>query len=394
MGVFAAVMTGKGTGAISTIRVFGDSTEAVVKKVFKPAAGKPVVFEPGRILSGNVVDHGRTVDQVILGCEGRDNLAIHCHGNPLIVEMIMELLAGGGAQLIEPEQLMAKLLSAQKPANTIALEAKLTQSKAMTIEGARIVLNQVTEGLSKTARQWLDDLESASLEDIKQQAGRILRRSQPAKLIIFGCTAVIAGPPNSGKSTLLNYLSGKQKAIVTDISGTTRDWVGARCKIGPLSVELIDTAGLDEALDGTAGGAIEQASQQKAVELLEKADLILVVLDSSIADNRLSERLVKAIAGKRVLTVLNKSDLDRGFDARKLPQLFQRNVLISAKYGAGIDNLSKTIVHLCGAVDFDPRAAVCVTARQEELVVQLHKAESPKQAASVINELLNAPLRV
>ena len=250
MSVFAAVMTGKGTAAISTIQLFGDAAEAITKKIFKPTGSKPAEFKTGKILLGAIIDPARqeTIDQVTIGCEGPEAIAIHCHGNPLIVEMIMQLLQRNGVTLLTAEELLAKILTAQKPISTIAVEAKLTQLKAQTIQGTKIIANQIEGGLSKKAEQWLQNINAISLEEIVSDAEQILRDSQIAKLIINGCTVAIAGPPNTGKSTLLNCLAGRQKAIVSDIKGTTRDWVSARCQIEPLSIELIDTAGLDEKL--------------------------------------------------------------------------------------------------------------------------------------------------
>ncbi len=204
MSVFAAVMTGKGTGAISTIQVFGDRAGAVVKKIFKPAGKKPAKFKPGKILLGTICDGTETIDQVTIGCEGPHSFAINCHGTPLIVEMIMQLLQRCGAKLLTAEQLLYKILSAQKSINTIALEAKLTQPRARTIEGTKIIANQIDAGLSKKIAEWLENIDTISLNEIVADAERILENSQTAKLIIQGCTAVIAGPPNTGKSTLLN----------------------------------------------------------------------------------------------------------------------------------------------------------------------------------------------
>ena len=113
MRTFAAVMTGKGTGAISTIQVFGDSAEDVIKKIFKPAGSKPAIFKAGKILLGTISNGDETIDQVTIGCEGEKNYAINCHGNPLIVADIMQLLRQHGANLITTEQLLSKILSAQ-----------------------------------------------------------------------------------------------------------------------------------------------------------------------------------------------------------------------------------------------------------------------------------------
>jgi tRNA modification GTPase len=401
MNTFAAVMTGKGTGAISTVQVFGDSAEAVVKKIFKPAGTKPAKFKTGEILLGAIADGNETIDQVTIGCEQANSFAINCHGNPLIVADIMQLLQRRGATLLTAEQLLTKILSAQKSVNTIAVEAKLAQLKAKTIQGTKIIINQVDTGLSKKAAEWLQNIDAISLNQISAETERILENSRTARLIIAGCTAALIGPPNSGKSTLLNCLAGRQKAIVTDIKGTTRDWVEAVCQIESLSLRLIDTAGLDEKLP-TSKDTIEKAAQKKSVEILEQADLILLVLDNSQPDERFNEYLLEKIAEKpvlseaegKVLTVLNKSDLPPKFDIGKLPETLSNSVQISAKEGTGIENLIEKIRQITGVADFVLKTAVCFTDRQEDLLQQLINPKSEQQAASIITELLNGQLRV
>ncbi len=388
MDCFAAVMTGKGTGAISTIQVFGDSAEAIIKKVFKPEGTKPLKFKTGEILLGTICDSAEVVDQVTIGCEGPDTFAIHCHGNPLIVEIIMQLLQHHGAALLTAEQLLSRLLTAQEPANTIAVEAKLVQAKARTLQGTKIIANQIDAGLTKKARSWLESIDEISLDTIKAEAIQILQKSQAANLIIYGCTVVLTGPPNSGKSTLLNCLAGRQKAIVTDIKGTTRDWVSARCRIGPLSVKLIDTAGLDEKLRGHQDN-IDESAQKKTVEILEQADIILLVLDNSQPAEELDVRLLEKIAGKQIITVLNKSDLPARFDIGRLPQAFSNAVQISDKEVTGIENLNEKILKTVGAADFDLRETVCFTSRQENMLKKLTNAKSKQQTTSIITELLS-----
>ncbi len=394
MSIFAAVMTGKGTGAISTVQVFGDSAEAVVKKIFKPTGTKPAEFKTGEILLGTITSGNETIDQVTIGCEQADSFAIHCHGNPLIVADIMQLLQRRGAALLTAEQLLTKIISAQKPINTIALEAKLAQMKAKTIQGTKIITNQIDAGLSKKAAEWLRNIDAVSLKQISSEAKRILENSRTAKLIIAGCTAALIGPPNSGKSTLLNYLAGRDKAIVTDIKGTTRDWVEAVCRIESLSLRLIDTAGLDEKLPAPKD-TVEEAAQKKSVQILEQADLVLLVLDNSQTSDQLDERLVEKIAEKLVLTCLNKSDLPAKFDTRKfirrggLPEILSNIVPISAKEGIGVENLLEKIRRICGVVDFDLKTPVVFTSRQEEVLQQLKNAKSKQQATSIITELLN-----
>ncbi|MHC4241866.1 MAG: GTPase [Planctomycetota bacterium] len=393
MNTFAAVMTGKGTGAISTVQVFGDSAEEVVKKIFTPAGNMQAEFKTGKILLGKILDGNEIIDQVTLGCEGQNNFAIHCHGNPLIVADIMKMLQRCGLTLLTAEQFLTKILSSQKAVNTIAIEVGLARLKAKTIEGTKIISNQIDVGLSATAAEWLENINETSLKHISMQIGRILESSRTAKLIIEGCTAALIGPPNSGKSTLLNALAGRQKAIVTDIKGTTRDWVEALCRIESLSLRLIDTAGLNKKVHA-AEDVIEQAAQKKSIEILQQADLVLLVLDSSQTNDRLDKEFLTKIGGKRVLTVLNKCDLPAKFDAGKLPEALSSSVKISAKEGTGIESMLEKVRQICGVADFNVKTAVCFTQRQINLLQQLTHTKSTQRAASIITELLNTAHRV
>jgi tRNA modification GTPase len=170
--------------------------------------------------------------------------------------------------------------------------------------------------------------------------------------------------------------------------------VSARCQFGPLSVELIDTAELDETLAAAPRDTTEKAAQKKTFEIIEQADLILLVLDNSQDENSIDSRLLRKIANKKVLTVLNKSDLPAKFDAGRLPRILSSTVQISAKFGNGIENLTQKILQICGVVDFNLQTPVCITGRQENILRQLQKAKSKKQAVALVTELLNGQVRL
>jgi len=389
---FAAVITGTGTGAIATIQIIGDSAQAILMKVFKPAGTKSASFKTGHILLGDIIDGEKTIDQVTIGCEAPGIFAIHCHGNPLIVEMIMQRLKNSGATLLASEQLRTKILTAQEPKNTIAIEAKLAQLKAKTLLGTKIIVNQIDAGLSKTAIGWLDKINETSLGEIKAKAVQILQASQTAKPIIYGCTAVLIGPPNSGKSTLLNCLAGRQKAIVTDIKGTTRDWIEAMCQIGPLSLTLIDTAGLEEEVSDPQD-SIEQATQKRTIEILEQADLILLVLDNNRPKEQFDALIIEKMSNKTIITILNKSDLPVRLDTSLLPKTLLNTVKISARQGTGIEKLKQKIQQISGVTNLDSKQPFCFTGRQENLLEQLANCLSKQQAASMIKELLKGQIQ-
>jgi len=385
MRALAAVMTGPGAGAIATVQLFGASARATLQSVFQPAGQTPPELTAGRVLLGHIVDGDRVIDQVTIGCEAPDTFAIHCHGNPLIVERIMELLQRRGVALVPAEQLLARMLAGQRSPNTVAVEAKVALTTVKTIEGARILAHQIESGLSETARRWRRCAEAGDVERIVTEAGRILRDSDTARLIISGCTIVLAGPPNTGKSTLLNTLAGREKALVTDIEGTTRDWVSAEIHIPPLAATVIDTAGLDAA----PRSDIDKAAQARAVEILERADVVLLVLDASRSACPFDPHLVERLAGKRTVVVLNKSDLPPRLDPARLSGPPWLRVPLSAKRETGIEDLIQTIHQTCSVTNFDHRTPVAFTQRQTQLLEKLRQTLSNAEAAAVISELLN-----
>ncbi len=387
MNVLAAVMTGPGAGAIATIQVFGVAAEAVLREVFQRKGDEP--FEPrtGRILLGSIVEDGETVDEVTIGCEGPHAFAIHCHGNPLIVERIIRLLQHQGAQPVPPEQLLLLMMAAREPCDSIGTEAKLALTTVKTVEGAALITHQMKAGLARKAQQWRDSLPTMTVEQIAAEAGQILRDSEPARLIISGCTIALVGPPNTGKSTLLNTLAGREKAIVTDLPGTTRDWVSAEIYLPPLAVTLIDTAGLDATL-AAASADIDQAAQCKSMEILARADLILLVLDRSQPANQLSGAIADLLAERRTITVFNKTDLPPQLDSQCLPEHLRHTVCISAKSGEGIEDLIRAIHATCGVDERVADTCVAFTDRQRQLLDRLRGTISTIQVRSVITQLL------
>jgi tRNA modification GTPase len=200
----------------------------------------------------------------------------------------------------------------------------------------------------------------------------------------------LIGPPNTGKSTLLNTLAGRDKAVVTDIRGTTRDWVSAEIHLPPLAATIIDTAGLDPSL--AAGGEIDRAAQQKSVEIIDRADLVLLVLDASQTADQLSEALSSTLINKRTIVVLNKADLPECFESSFLLSHLGEPIHLSAKHGTGIENLIHAIHEACHLADFDAHAAVVFTDRQRILMEQLTVASSRQEADDFMAGLLHGSI--
>lgn len=369
----ACMRTARGTAAIGSIEVCGPDALSIVQQIFRPAA-ENASFQEGQVIYGRFFDSEQVIDDGIVGTEGPDRYALHCHGNPLILQQILSVLQKQGARIITLEEMLTRRYAADS-ANAIEAEAKLQSLKAVSLLGVQIIQNQVTSGLLKTAQQWLD---AADCQTIRRQAEEILQRSQIARRIIGGVRIVIAGPPNSGKSTLLNRLAGQEQALVSDIPGTTRDWVTAFGRIEPLRIEWIDTAGLDEQLAGA--DPIDQAAQQRSRDLLAGSDLILCVLDGT---QILSDRVFPLPIDIPAITVLNKSDLPNFQRREDRPDL----VSISAKEGSGLDNLGRTILQTLQVDTFDPALPVAFTTRQQELLRKIAAAPDRSAVKSLARQL-------
>ncbi|MCF7955638.1 MAG: 50S ribosome-binding GTPase [Phycisphaerae bacterium] len=385
--VLACVSTAKGAAAIAVVEVFGSGGVDVVQSIFKADGGKPCVFDIGVIYTGYITDGGEIIDHVVACRTEEDVIEISCHGNPLIVEMVMGALSKAGAKLVDAEKLISEKMTCKGGANSIEIEAAIANLKATSITGVKAIAGS---DLSVVVGGWLDRIDSLSIEDIKEKCKDILAASERAKYLIGGCKAVIAGPPNSGKSTLLNWLCGREKAIVTDIAGTTRDWVSGTCRAGELVIELFDTAGLDASIIGES--EIDGESQRRSLELLNECDVVLLVLDSTQPSDDFNFDVI-AESGKKVITVLNKSDLG-GLDdeykknyAGRMPAV-RGSVNISAMTGDGIERLLDLIVDsLVG--DGGIAKTICFTERQDSILQRICEAGNIKDAGVLISELIS-----
>jgi tRNA modification GTPase len=396
----ASLMTAKAVAAISSIQLVGSGAEDIIKKIFKPfgqthRSAPTFPFTAGSILHGHIFDGDKNIDEVIIGCEQADCFSINCHGNPLIVEDILELLKARGAKIAEPQEVLAYLGRQKYGDNTIAIEADIVITQAATLDGAKIIAHQTRMGLLQTLQWWLKNLNVMQLDDIKSGASRILSDSRISHFFIKGAKVVIAGPPNSGKSTLFNYLCGKEKAIVTDIAGTTRDWLSAQIRLRKIAAEFFDTAGLDEILSSknlvapaARCGGVDAESQKQAALLIKNCDIVLFILDVTKRAGTAGFHL----AAKEELTVFNKCDLlrDLSFEGLNPP----RRIKISAKTGSGINELIGAIEHKLGVSDFDMKKTVCWTDRQRKILEQIASAKTKQRTRGLITELLKGTVVV
>ncbi|MBW8014570.1 MAG: GTP-binding protein [Planctomycetes bacterium] len=374
----ACVSTAKGAAAIAVVEVFGSGAVDVVRSIFQSDTGKPCAFKESVIYTGYVTDDGEIIDHVVAASTEENAIEISCHGNPLIVEMVMGALSKAGAKLVDAEKLIAEKLIAKGRTNSIEIEAEIEKLKAVSMAGVKAI---AANDLSAVACDWLKRIDSLTIDDIKDKCKDILSASEPAKYLIGVCRAVIAGPPNSGKSTLLNFLCGREKAIVTDIAGTTRDWVSGTCRAGDLVIELFDTAGLDASIIGES--AIDGESQRRSRQLLNECDIVLLVLDSTQSADEFDFDIITK-SGKKVITIFNKSDLG------EMPGE-QGSINISAMTGAGIDQLMKLISDVLVG-NGQIAKTICFTERQTAILKRITKCDNIKSTKDLIKELVNGEI--
>ncbi|MEN6386199.1 MAG: GTPase [Phycisphaerales bacterium] len=373
-------MTAKTVAGISSIQILGEGSEGILKSIFKANRNDKgghirTQFAAGSILHGNISDGEKIIDEVIIGCEAENSFSINCHGNPIIVENILALLKKHGVKIVEADQIVEVLAGKKHLHNIIPIEAEIAAGQAVTFEGAKIIQHQTQMGLLQTAEWLLKHLNIIDVDDMKSGAEQILADSEIASYFINGAKIVLAGPPNSGKSTLFNFLCGKEKAIVTDIAGTTRDWLSAKIRLKNIQVEIFDTAGIDEILSGK--NIIDAESQKRAMELAAIADMVLYVTDgatsSVVPDNKTFR--------KKLIVCINKSDLGTN--------VLGDGVRISAKTGSGIKELLEEIEKTLGVAEYDLKKTVCFTDRQRKIVGQIASALDKSRIKELITELLN-----
>ncbi|MBL7214126.1 MAG: GTP-binding protein [Phycisphaerae bacterium] len=369
------VLTARGMAAIASVALAGDDAQTILEKVFRssnplpPSGYWPLAGGERIILHGSIVDGNTIIDEVVVGCED-DQFVIHCHGNPLLVEQIVKLCQANGATLVGTESFMSGTYQSQS-ADMIEAEAKQAMQTCATLSGVKIIANQLTYGLLPLAQTWLETVDTMSVQELWAQCHHVLRKTSRAKYLINRCRIVIIGPPNSGKSTLLNQLAGKDEVIVSDTAGTTRDWIQITCHIGPLLADIYDTAGLDAML--MQQHEIDSEAQQATMQLIRSADMNIFVYD--ITREHQAQSLLFSLGSLKTVIVANKCDL---LTPRQRENIYSKYVRLCAKTGDGIDRLTQTLLVAMKVADFNPQTPVCFTDRQLLLLRQiLHTKDKP-----------------
>lgn len=380
----AAIATPLSASGIGIIRISGEKSIEVADKIFKTKI--PLKEKESHTISyGHIIDNNEIIDEVLVmlmrnprSYTGEDTVEINCHGGILIIKKILNIVLKNGARLAQPGEFTKRAFLNQKidlskaEAVIDIIEAKneyALKSSVMHLNGkVREKIEKIREViLNETAfiEAALDDPENYSLtgynkklkeivENTNCEIGKLITTYYRGRLIKEGIDTVIIGKPNAGKSSILNILLNEERAIVTDIEGTTRDTITESINIEGISINITDTAGIRESAD-----IVEKIGVEKAKKLAEKADLILYILDVNNENYDEDKEILKNLDEGKVIIVLNKNDKENLIDKNYINELKKiynnRLVYFSAIKGDGLDKLINMIKEMfySGEISFN-----------------------------------------
>lgn len=382
----AAVATAMSDSGIGIVRVSGEQSIAIVDRIYRNKNGEKCLsgYKSHTIHYGFIVDEKESViDEVMVSVmkaprsyTAEDTVEINCHGGVLIVQKILSMTLAAGARTAEPGEFTKRaflngridlsraeaVMDLIHAKNEFALQSSVKQLKGAVFEKIKELRESILYEIA-FIESALDDPEHISLDgyqnkleektdEILGELNRLLNTADDGRMLKEGIRTVIVGKPNAGKSSLLNLLVGEEKAIVTDIAGTTRDTLEETISIGGISLNLIDTAGIRNTED-----VVEKIGVERAKKISQDADLILYVVDTSVTLDESDEEIFSLIEKKPAIILMNKSDLKEVVDKntihdkiKKESNDFQeeqiRFVRASMKKDEGIDELTELIREL------------------------------------------------
>ncbi|HOJ50947.1 MAG TPA: tRNA uridine-5-carboxymethylaminomethyl(34) synthesis GTPase MnmE [Syntrophales bacterium] len=370
----AALATTYGPGALAVIRISGPEAENILKAVFRPRHRHGDFFSH-RLYHGDLVcpQTGKYIDEVLVclmrgphSYTGEDVVEIFCHGGLSVPRAVLASVIQAGARPAERGEftrrafINGRLDLTQAEAIAEVVTAQGEKGREVALRQLKGELKSVIEGLTGRLKECLARMEAAIdfIEDVsdkevakgveaeigkvREEIVRLAGTYRQGRLYREGAAIVILGRPNVGKSSLLNCLLGRKRAIVTPIPGTTRDFLEEMWEVKGLLVRVIDTAGIRPTED-----ALEEAGIQFVWEKVQEADLILFLVDGSERLTAIDRAIMERVAERRVLPVINKMDLPCVLEEEALAKAFSIPALrISAKYGEGIEQLTNTIYQM------------------------------------------------
>lgn len=387
-----AIATPPGEGGIGVIRMSGRRAVEIASAVFVGASARTVRDFKSHTLHHGEMRHPHTqarIDEVLVAvmkaprsytCE--DVVEFQCHGGPLILRLGMEALLWSGARLAEPGEftqrafLNGRLDLAQAEAVMDVIQARSEAGLQVAMEQLRGVLSEelgrLREGLVRLlveveagidfTEEDITFISSQGLADgvsvIRGQVDRLIRTADDGRIVREGVTVALLGRPNVGKSSLMNALAQADRAIVTSVPGTTRDVLEEFINVRGIPVRLLDTAGLRETSD-----VVEQEGVRRSHDALDRAELVLAVLDGSAPAEPDDLRLLERVRGKPFVLVVSKVDLPALLDLAELKPVLERAKIIptSAKSGAGLDELRDAIRDMVLTQGLEAREGVLIT---------------------------------
>ncbi len=372
--IIAAISTPAGSGGIGIVRISGNGSIDIADKIFKSIKGIKLKDKKSHTVSyGTVYDikTGNIIDEVLVTVMKAPNtytkddiVEINCHGGTVVVKKVLESILNSGARLAEPGEftkrafLNGRIDLSQAEAVIDVINSKTDMSRQAAVGRLEGKLKEAVNAIRDRLLDMIASIEVAidypehdieeetynnmykQSDEVLKDINRLLETADRGKIVQEGIETVILGKPNVGKSSLLNRFLEEDRAIVTDIPGTTRDTVEEFMNIDGIPVKIVDTAGIRE-----TGDIVEKMGVSKSKDYAQKADLVLMMLDSSRELDNEDIEILDFIKDKKSLIILNKSDLENKLDKQKLLEYVNENDIISlsVKENEGIENLTDRI---------------------------------------------------
>ena len=367
----AAISTGMTSSGIGIVRISGPDAVEIADKIYDSRNGKKLADMPTHTIHyGYIRDGEEFLDEVLVmlmrgprSFTAEDTVEINCHGGVYAMNRILELVTRKGARLAEPGEFTKRaflngridlsqaeaVIDVINAKNEYALKSSVSQLKGSVLKAVREIREKIIYHIAYIESA-LDDPEHISLdgypEQLEEQTEQwiekitsLIASAENGKRMKEGIRTVIVGKPNAGKSSLLNVLLGEERAIVTDIAGTTRDVLEEQMRLSGISLNIIDTAGIRETED-----VVEKIGVKKAKTYAKDADLVIYVADSSTQLDENDEEIMELIRDRKAIVLLNKMDLDLVTTEEMIRERLDKPVIpISAKEEQGIDRLEQTV---------------------------------------------------